>query len=402
MKKKLYIACCFCALFWLTNCKVPYNPPATMAVTNYLVVEGLINITDSTYITLSRTVGVSSSVNMKPELKAIISIESSTGNTYALTELGNGSYAAAPLNLIAKNQYRLRIKTSNGEQYLSDFTNAMISPPIDSLNWKATTDLKIYVSTHDVNNATHYYRWDFNEAWEFHPEYNSQLVSDGLKISIRTPAQQVWDCFTGDKSSTISLGTSAALQQDVINQALINTIAASAEKISVKYTIGVTQYPLTKDAYDYWTLLKKNTEQLGSIFDSQPSSSIGNIHCINNPSEPVIGYISAGTISTGRIFITKQQLPNWTTTPFISLLQCDVDSLNCCPPPGAGSPYMPPTTDEFVNFKSPKYTGPLQTPIDSIYHGTTSKPVAVGVHAAPAICVDCTLRGSRNPPVYWK
>ena len=116
MKKKLYIACCFCALFWLTNCKVPYNPPATMAVTNYLVVEGLINITDSTYITLSRTVGVSSSVNMKPELKAIISIESSTGNTYALTELGNGSYAAAPLNLIAKNQYRLRIKTSNGEQ----------------------------------------------------------------------------------------------------------------------------------------------------------------------------------------------------------------------------------------------------------------------------------------------
>src|ERR1700679_2967262 len=114
----------------LTTCKVPYTPPPITANNNYLVVEGLINITDSTYINLSRTVSISSASTVKPELKATINIVSNQGGSYPLKELGNGVYAAAPLNLSAANQYHLRIKTSNGEQYTSDFVPAMVSPPI--------------------------------------------------------------------------------------------------------------------------------------------------------------------------------------------------------------------------------------------------------------------------------
>ncbi len=382
------------ALISIASCKVPYNPPAITAINNYLVVEGLINITDSTYIKLSRTVNLSSASTTKPELKAVVTIESNTGSSYVLTELGNGSYAAAPLNLNVTNQYRLRIKTSNGSQYVSDFTNAMVSPPIDSVNWTATTDLKIYVNTHDPKNATRYYRWDFTEAWEFHPSYESNYISDGLHIITRQPAQQIWDCFTGDASTNITLGTSTQLSQDVISQALVNTIAPDAEKISLKYTIGVKQYALTKDAFDYWTLLQKNTEQLGSIFDAQPSASIGNIHGVTNPAEVVIGYINTGTITNNRIFITKSQLPNWRTTPFYP--KCEADSLDCC------APYPPPSTNQFVNYLSPAFQGYItfQLPIDPIlFTGTTTMK---GWLAATPICVDCTLRGSKTPPSYWK
>jgi hypothetical protein len=269
-------------------CKTPYTPAPTTAVTNYLVVEGLINISDSTYIKLSRTVNISSSATTKPELKATVTIESNAGNSYALKELGSGTYAAPSFNLSAANQYRLRIKTANGSQYVSDFNATMVSPPIDIVNWQATTDLKIYVSTHDPKNATRYYRWDFTEAWEFRSNYYTNWISNGDSIIVRPPAQQIWDCFTGDISSNITLGTSAQLSQDVINQALINTIPADQEKIGYKYSILVKQYALTQDAYNYWTLLQKNTEQLGSIFDAQPSASIGNIHCVNNPNEPAI------------------------------------------------------------------------------------------------------------------
>jgi len=384
------------ALISITSCKVPYNPPAITAINNYLVVEGLINITDSTYIKLSRTVNLSSTSTTRPELKAVVTIESNTGSSYVLSELGNGSYAAVPLNLSATNQYRLRIKTSNGSQYVSDFTNAMVSPPIDSVSFKATTDLKIYVSTHDPKNATHYYRWDFNEAWEFHPNFKSNYISDGLHIITRQPAQEIWDCFTGDASANITLGTSTQLSQDVISQALVNTIAPDAEKISVKYTIGINQYALTKDAYDYWALLQKNTEQLGSIFDAQPSASIGNIHGVTNPAEVVIGYISAGTVATSRIFITKSQLPNWITTPFYP--KCDADSLDCCGPP---PPPFPPSTAMFVNFLNPIFQGYLtiQIPIDPILDPSLN---IKGWLAAPPKCVDCTLRGSKVPPAYWK
>ena len=394
-----YIFYLLIATLVITGCKTPYTPAPTTAVTNYLVVEGLINISDSTYIKLSRTVNISSSATTKPELKATVTIESNAGNSYALTELGSGSYAAPSFNLSAANQYRLRIKTSNGSQYVSDFNATMISPPIDSVSWQATTDLKIYVNTHDPKNATHYYRWDFTEAWEFHTDFNSQLISDGLKIMPRTPAQQIWECYNGDASTNITLATSVQLKQDVISQALINTIAPDAQKIGFKYTIGVKQYALTLDAYNYWTLLQKNTEQLGSIFDSQPSASIGNIHCVTNPTEPVIGYISAGTVTNSRIFITKSQLPNWVTEFVPPLLQCGPDSLNCCPPPGVT---IPPTTNQFVNYKSSQFEGYpyIQTPIDSIFKGNPLK--AIGVLAANPLCVDCTLRGSKTPPAYWK
>src|SRR5471030_1435408 len=92
-------------------CKTLYTPAPITFNSNYLVVEGIINISDSTYINLSRTVIVSAASTVKPELKAVITIESNTGASYPLKELGNGVYAAAPLNLSAANQYRLRIRT---------------------------------------------------------------------------------------------------------------------------------------------------------------------------------------------------------------------------------------------------------------------------------------------------
>ncbi|MGZ3754183.1 MAG: DUF4249 domain-containing protein [Mucilaginibacter sp.] len=389
MKKAIKYIVYVLAVLSVCACKVPYNPPAITAVNNYLVVEGLVNITDSTYIKLSRTVNISSASTTKPELKAIISIESNKGDSYALMELGSGTYAAPPLNLNKTNQYRIRIKTTNGEQYLSDFGETKVSPLIDSITFKTTKNLKIYVNTHDPNNATRYYRWDFTEAWEFHPSFNSQYISDGLHIVLRTPAQQIWDCYTGDISSNITLGTTTQLSQDVVTQQLVNTIDSSAEKISVKYSILVKQYALTQDAYNYWTLLKKNTEQLGSIFDSQPSASIGNIHCVNNPNEPVIGYISAGTVTTSRIYILNNQLPNWYTKAYYPT--CGADTVIPTRNPLVPNPWF----NLVFNYKSPEFVGALQIPINTI-------PNTTYFFGAAPECVDCTLRGSKTPPSYWR
>lgn len=399
MKRKVTYLAILLTLLIAAACKTPYTPAPTTAVTNYLVVEGLINISDSTYIKLSRTVNISSSTTTKPELKATVTIESNAGNSYALTELGSGTYAAPPLNLSAANQYRLRIKTANGSQYVSDFNATMVSPPIDSVSWLATTDLKIYVSTHDPKNATRYYRWDYTEEWEFHSNYDSYWLSDGHVISQRTQAQHIWECYTGDASTNITVGTSAQLSQDVINQQLINTIAPDAEKIGFKYSILVKQYALTQDAYNYWTLLKKNTEQLGSIFDSQPSASIGNLHCVNNPAEPVIGFVSTGSITSNRIFIAQSQLPKWVTTPFYPGLDCQLDTIYAANPAPKQYPIW---QNEYINYLAPEFFGyvVLQIPVQALYTKTGTTPYAW--LSAPPFCVDCTLRGKIAPPAYWK
>ncbi len=396
--KYLYIL--FIMLTGLAACKTSFTPDQAPTVTNYLVVEGVINTgNDSTFIKLSRTVNLGVGSPLKNELKAQVSVEDNSGGVFALKELGSGSYACAPLNVSNTNTYRLRIKTSDGKTYLSDYTPAKVTPPIDTLMWQATDKgLQINVNAHDATNATRYYRWDFTEAWEFHPNYNSLYVSDGFAINPRTPAQLVWDCFTNDVSSAIILNSTAQLSQDVVSNANIATLLSTDERISVKYTINVRQYALTVDAYNYWTALKRNTEQLGSIFDAQPSKSIGNITCLTNPAEPVIGYVTAGTVASKRIFITRTQLPlSWVTIP--AYPDCQADSIwhKSRPAPQ----YADPTEDQYINFKSGSFLlkSLQQIPIQPFTWGNTTY---TGYLSAPAICVDCTLRGSKTPPPFWK
>src|ERR1700743_2693971 len=101
----------------ITGCKKPYNPVIVTANANYLVVEGVINSgQDSTVIHLSRTINISDTTKVNPELGAQVTVESDQNTTYPLQELGKGVYASPFLNLDAAHKYHLRIKTSDGKE----------------------------------------------------------------------------------------------------------------------------------------------------------------------------------------------------------------------------------------------------------------------------------------------
>jgi hypothetical protein len=380
----------------LAGCKKPYNPPAISVTNNYLVIEGVINSgPDSTVIKLSRTVNLSSAVTVNPVLHAILTVESDQNNSYALTETAKGNYVSAGLGLDNSRQYRLRIKTPDNRQYLSDFVPVKVTPPIDSIGFNITsvgdTGIQIYANTHDPNNNTHYYRWDYDETWRFHSLYTSYYYSIGVPVPVtyfplRTAAQRVDSCFGNDVASNIVLGSSAKLTQDVIYQAPIINIPSTSEKIETKYSILVRQYALTSGAYTFWQNLKTNTEKLGSIFDAQPSQIDGNIHNINNAAEPVIGYLSVCTVQTKRVFIRRAQLPlSWETVyPYT----CGIDS-NYFSNPRDGRNDVQLSLLRIPNSNIPLYP---------MYTGNS----VIGFFSAPIDCADCTIRGATQKPAFWK
>jgi len=378
------------------GCKKPYNPPAVSVTNNYLVVEGVINSgSDSTVIKLSRTVNLASAVTVNPVLHAALTVESDQNNSYALSETTHGNYVSAGLNLDNTRKYRLRIKTPDNRQYVSDFVPVKVTPPIDSIGFNITSidgaGIQIYANTHDPNNTTHYYRWDYDETWRFHSLYTSYYYSIGVPVPVtyfplRTAAQRVDSCFGNDVASNIVLGSSAKLTQDVINQAPIISIASTSEKIETKYSILVRQYALTNDAYIFWQNLKTNTEKLGSIFDAQPSQINGNIHNTNNATEPVIGYISVSTVQTKRIFITRAQLPaSWETVyPYT----CGIDSNYFSNPRSGGNDVL------LSLLRIPNSNIPLYP----MFKGNS----VIGFLSAPIDCADCTIRGTTQQPGFWK
>jgi hypothetical protein len=382
------------------SCKVPYQPPVITMAYNYLVVDGVINsgtgATDSTLIKVSRTFKISTSPATNPELHAQVSVEDAANNSFLLQDAGKGNYVAGPLGLNGTKQYRLRIKTSDNRMYLSDFVVIKPTPPIDSIGFIATDKLTIYANAHDATNSTRYYRWEYGETWEFRAQLTSDYISDGTQIVPRTAAQQYpAQCWQSDASADIVLSSTKQLTQDLVYQAPIVVIPSTSEKISVEYSVLVKQYALTEDAYTFWQQTKKNTEQLGSIFDALPSQINGNIHCVTNPSEPVFGYLSITNIQSKRIFIHYSELPRWQETyPFA----CGLDFFPTNPPACCGH-YFCPIPDGFISFQCTLVQNGLVPP------GSTEIPSSAasgGYGATYKECLDCSLRGTKVKPSFWK
>jgi hypothetical protein len=392
------------------SCRKPYDPPAISKPNGYLVVEGAINSgADSTYIKLSRTINISSNAQISPELHAIVSVQGDQNTSYPLTERGNGKYSCAGLNLDNTHQYRLSIKTTDNKQYQSAYLPVLNSPPIDSISWDAKGALNvpgvnIYVNTHDPSGKLLYYRWTYNETWAFHASFGSCCYTNGDTILARNnTTMNITDCWQSDTSSNIILGSSAKLSKDIILKAPVTQVVSTAEKLETTYSILVTQYALTPDAYNFYTNVRLTSQALGSIFDAEPSQINGNITCVSDPAEPVIGYIGVGATSTQRIFITNAQLPSWVATPFYP--GCTLFYIL-----GPGGPqlcclyndYGFNEVNEYINYSS-----------SSFFSGTSSLPLIpvapIGLPGQPPIgytgtirqCGDCTLRGSNKKPSFW-
>lgn len=376
----------------MENCTKPYTPTKITGALNYLVVEGVINTgsNDSTLIKLSRTVPLSSGAGTTPELNATITIQSDNNLSYNLHEVGNGLYMSDNLNLDNTHKYRLNINTSDSKDYVSDYIAPVVTPPIDSVGFTIKGNgLQIYVNTHDAKNSTHYYRWDYTETWEFHSEYFSYYISNGIDDMVpRTASQDIYQCWANSISNDIVLGSSAKLTSDVIYQNPIIFIESTSEKIETRYSILLKQYALNSEGYDYFEQLRQNTEELGGIFDPQPSQLTGNVHCTTDANIPAIGYVTAGTIQQKRVFIDNSQLPNtWETTyPY----ECEQDT----------ALYFNPLTKEndVLRYLVPSTSALLAT---QAWYGKPAGPVPVGYLYSDPACVDCSVRGTLIKPGFW-
>jgi hypothetical protein len=323
MKYSWQTICAFCLIILLFNsCREVYEPPAIQSENSFLVVDGtIVNGSDSTVIKLSRSRNLADTGSSRPELGAQVAIVGESSGTFALQDLGNGKYAVDQLNLDNNDKYQLQIITNNGKQYMSEKLSVKQTPPIDSVSWKLDTGgVQIYVTTHDPQNSTWYYRWNYTETWQYHTDFETSFdVVNGQFVS-RNPL--VYKCWSTSNSTDITIGSSVKLSEDVIFLFPLQYIPLGSEKISTEYSMLVRQYAITANTYNYWLNLRKNTEDVGTLFDAQPSQLPGNIHCVSAPDEPVLGYIDASTLQTRRIFIDDESITGRRYVPYYSDKGC--------------------------------------------------------------------------------
>lgn len=363
-------------LLALAYCKQAYEPPAIKANNNFLVVDGFINasLNGKTIISLSKSRNLVDTIDLVPETNARVFIEARSGGSFVLPAESTGVYSnlgAMPINV--NDEYRVRIQTRDGSEYQSDFVPVKQSPAIDSLNWKQDNGVTIYVSSHDAQAKTKYYRWEYLETWEYRSFLKNFLGLTNGKVFYRDTA--VNRCWSTAKSTDIILGNSVKLSEDRIDQNPVVKVPDKSPKLQYRYSALVNQYALTEEAYNYWETLKKNTQQLGTLFDPQPSQLKGNIHSVKDPSEPVLGYISASSVQSKRILISNIELNDWA----INDVGLDCQVL-----------VIPQDPVDIFRFTYP------DTTYYPYYYATGS------LFIAKRFCIDCTVRGGTIiQPLYW-
>ncbi|TGE10245.1 DUF4249 domain-containing protein [Hymenobacter fodinae] len=370
----------------ITSCIESFEPKVADAPSSYLVVDGAINSHGITVIKLARTTGLAN-INKSPaETKARIYLEQEGGNRFLLQESPAGTYTSPVLSLAAEQKVRLHFTTANGREYASDFTPAKITPSVDSITWEAGAQgLQIAVNTHDDTKQSRYYRWSFDETWEFTSMEASIVEYKNKNFVFRL--DDIYHCWASENSTAIKLGTTVKLGQNVISQQPLTLLPSNSVKLRYKYSILVRQYALSAEEYSYWEALRKNTENIGTLFDPLPTQLTGNVHNVADASEPVIGFVGAQSVSEKRIFITHSQLPReWRSVTGYEM--CEHYTI---PDPASALP--PPSLDEIFAFFE---TG-MPTPISSY----KANGLLYVVYAT-SDCVDCRKRGTNVRPSFWQ
>jgi hypothetical protein len=376
MRTGLYLSGLFgvCLLF-LAGCIEPFELPTSAEGQFFLVVDGGLNVEEGTgQVRLTRTQNLADTARPMIELMAQVTLEESQGNTYRFTDQLNGEYILEGADLNYNQNYRLRIRTLGGREYLSEFVSAKRTPAIDSLSWVVqNNELQIQVNTHDPENNTRYYRWEIEETWRYTAALSSSLVYRNGQVVPR--GENIYQCYKTERPSTTLIGTSANLTQDVISRFPLTSIGSESPKLRFRYSILVNQYGISQDEYNYWQMLRRNTESVGTLFDPQPALVRGNFTCLTNPEEPVLGYFSARSVTQKRIFINAADVYPYGFQPRGP--SCTADTI-------AAADIRLYSTAEIVS---------------EIYNG----PFVVGYTISTRSCVDCRVQGGTTErPDFWE
>lgn len=323
MKKlsiKLYLVF-YCTMIGLaTSCITPYEPDVEW-INDLLVVEGAIIAPYGTIIHINRTNEGSSSF-YDPNLtnkKAVVTLISDKGTTIATAQNTTGSSYMITDSISFKPGEKYAIHfLINGKEYQSDFVEPQITPEIDEVNYqyKELEEVDIRVSTHnDDPDASRYYRWTYKEDWEIVSEYFAQYTwsyENGIQKLNQFSPENVHYCWASKTSNRILSSKSDNFSENKIKDHTILSLGAADSRFSYLYSISIQQQALDRKAYEYLENMRKNVEQTGGIFAPQPTEIKGNITCLSNPEEIIIGYIYATTETSYRLYIKAEDVPGMT------------------------------------------------------------------------------------------
>ncbi|WPR73951.1 DUF4249 domain-containing protein [Algoriphagus sp. NG3] len=383
MNRLAPLVCIF--LLWISACREPFDPDLRQSDLSVLIIEGYLDTEGlPSILKLSYSRNVNTEEDHTPSYPgAIVHLKSESGVTYSLTDLGFGEFEFAH-DIPEDEFYRLYISTNDGKSYTSDLLKPILTPDIIDVGIeKNDLGAEIYLTTRGDDNADDFL-WTFEEMYAFRPKLLSYFKYDPEVNDIvnRSLDERTDLCYRGTVSSDLILETSSRFEDQFVFRQSITHIKQGDERLSVRYSILISQKALDSKASEFWETLRRNTDDIGTIFSPLPSNIGGNFKNDQDPSVPVVGFVSLGTVKQRRLFVDVREVSPW--IPDVP------DYYNC---------FVEPDTVRRLDYGA-SFGGGGFVPVNPIFPENGTAPI--GYQGAVRRCTDCTLRGTTVKPDFWE
>jgi hypothetical protein len=280
---------------------------------NKIVVDGLITNRPGPYtVKISRSLNFDSDrvpeVYLVPETGATVSIEDGDGTSYLLTEVSAGIYRTSAGQITGEEgeTYILKFTTNEGKNYESKpelmpeateinglaykyhvyermITNSEGNPVVDK-----QYGFLLSVVVDDPSTERNYYRWMANGIFEFYS------INDDPAIN---------HCW----APIFQLENVVTVKDDryVNGNQFKHDVSIIPYERETKFLARVSQFSMTKEAFDFWYGVSKQQTGTGSIFDPAPGRVKGNMFNANDEKDVVFGYFGASAITKDSIMINR-------------------------------------------------------------------------------------------------
>ena len=376
-------------LLTCNSCIEPFEPVIKESP-KVLVING--KITDQPgmhYVEISRSTPYRKP-SYQPVSGYVVLVTDENGEMIPFYERENGKYSAdIPGSFLAVGKaYRLQVFTPNQREYCSEYDTLLACPPIDSLYYEVETretsdpdfilgGIQFYIDMTGAASDSRDFMWQLEETWEYWAALFSQYIRrEGEEVISFHSSDHFFKCWKTYPIGEIYTKTTRNLSVNALKRNSLNFVSNETDRLRVKYSLLVKQQSLTRRSYVYWEKMRAQSRETGGLYETQPSSAIGNIYNTTNPDEVVLGIFYATQQRTKRIMVNNVSGEN---DPFEFKI-----------------PYL---TCEWENA-----TGTFQSGDNFPYYLKSNNPTGYGPPylTADQICFDCRIQGGINvKPDYW-
>ena len=400
MRKFIFhISLLLLVIFGIT-CVERYYPEDNDMKTGTLVINAhLTNVPGEQVIEISRSVGLNYP-SFDPVSGSFAEVIREDGEFKEFSEFKPGYYMANLDDSFLQTgmSFMVHVITPDGEEYESRFDMLRPVPAIDSIYYEVESNSFVYGSdpvggirfyldfTYDDKDYE-YIRWDLTETYEYHNSVDLEYYFLDLDHVIKpVPDTSIYYiCYITNELFQIHSMSLGSLDFGHYVKKPFSFVPnyEQEQKLHHKYSLLVRQYSLGEEAFYYWNDLKKNSQEQGSLFDSQPALLKSNIRNVNDENETVLGFFSMAGMVEKRAFAIEPD--GLDLSPYL---------YHCYPRK------HPPDPDEPILWKvGHKYPYDPAAPL----YFTRPRESALPLRRMNKACVDCReyKNSTHIPPDFW-